>query len=64
MPKEDHYLKTKLVNNQISIAFLLSVHHILFYQIHINCFSFQCPIDSVYLLFLNCTKEIDFIEKE
>lgn len=63
MPKEDHYLKTQLVNNQISIAFLLSVHYIMLYQIHINCLSFQCLIGNVYLLFLNCTKEIDFIER-
>lgn len=62
MPKEDHYLKTKLVNNQRSIAFLLSVHYIMFYQIHINCLSFQCLIGNVCLLFSNCTKEIDFTE--
>lgn len=63
MPKEDHYLKTKLVNNQISIASLLSVHYIMFYQIHINCLSFQCLLGNVYLLYLNCTKDIDFIDR-
>lgn len=63
MPKEDHYLKTKLVNNQISIAFLLSVHYIMFYEIHINCFSFQCLIGSVYLLYLNCAEDVDVFER-
>lgn len=63
MPKEDHYLKTKLVNNQTSIAFLVSVQDIMFYQIHINCLSFRCLIGNVYLLFLNCAKEIHFTER-
>lgn len=57
MPKEDHYLKTKLVNNQTSKAFLLSVQYIMFYQIHMNYLSFQCPIRNVYPLFLNYAKK-------
>lgn len=63
MPKEDHYLKTKLVNNQTSIAFFLSVHYIMFYQIYINCLSFRCFAGNVYLLFSNCVQEIDLTER-
>lgn len=61
MPKEDHYLKTKLVNNQTSIAILLSVQNIVFYQIHINCLP---GIGNVGSSFVFHCEEISYSEKK
>lgn len=61
--KRKPLFKDKTSQNQISIAFLLSDQYIMFYQIHINCLSFQCLIGNVYFLFLKCAKEIGFTER-
>lgn len=55
--------KDKTSQTQTSIAFLLSAPYIMFYQIRINCLSFQCLIGNVYFLFLKCAKEIGFSER-
>lgn len=56
--------KDKTSQNQTSIAFLLSAQYIMFYQIHINCLSFQCLRGNAYFLFLKCFTERNRLGKQ
>lgn len=56
--------KDKTSQNQTSIAFLLSAPYIMFYQIRINCLSFQCLIGNVYFLIFKTCKRNRFLQKE